>query len=75
MARFSVTSRVIRLDDFFRYLKQRVNKWRSSGATERNEDAQQQNGNHNRDQIPLFVMPEEQHELSKEPGILLKFVG
>ena len=56
-------------------LKQRVNKRGRSGATERNQDAQQEDRNHNRDQIPLFVVPEEHHELSKEPGILLKFVG
>ena len=56
-------------------LKQRVNKRGRAGATERDQNAQKEDRNYNRDHVPLFVVPEEHHEFSKEPGVLFKFVG
>jgi len=63
------------MGDVFRYLEQRVNERRSSGATESDKDAQHQNGNDDRDEVPLFIVSYELQKLPKEAGILPEFVG
>ena len=63
------------MGDVFRYLEQRVNERRSSGATESDKDAQRQNGNDDRDEVPLFIVSYELQKLPKEARILPEFVG
>jgi hypothetical protein len=59
----------------FPVLEQCVNEGRSSGATESDKDAQHQNGNDDRDEVPLFIVSYELQKLPKEARVLPEFVG